>query len=256
MFRAGKRSFVFVRRTNAVLAAIITACCALVEGAEIHDAAELGDLERVKAYLSQDPKQVDTTDAKGRTVLDCAILSGKKELVEFLVEKGATENIFAAAVCGHVDKVAELLKQDPKLANARDKGGKTPLHWAAFYGQKKVVELLLAQKADVNALDNDGFTPLHWAAEFDRSDVVEVLVNNKADFNIKVAKYGWTPLRLAVIHDHIATADVLMKKGSDPNVKDDENIPLLLQAVMSGKKDMVELLLARKADVNAKDSDG
>ena len=95
MFRAGKRSFVFVRRTNAVLAAIITACCALVEGAEIHDAAELGDLERVKAYLSQDPKQVDTTDAKGRTVLDCAILSGKKELVEFLVEKGATENIFA-----------------------------------------------------------------------------------------------------------------------------------------------------------------
>ena len=256
MFRAGKRSFVFVRRTNAVLAAIITACCALVEGAEIHDAAELGDLEKVKTYLSQDPKQVDTTDAKGRTVLDCAILSGKKELVEFLVEKGATENIFAAAVCGHVDKVAELLKQDPKLANARDKGGKTPLHWAAFYGQKKVVELLLAQKADVNALDNDGFTPLHWAAEFDRSDVVEVLVNNKADFNIKVAKYGWTPLRLAVIHDHIATADVLMKKGSDPNVKDDENIPLLLQAVMSGKKDMVELLLARKADVNAKDSDG
>jgi len=254
MRRAGKQ--IFVRKTNAVLAAIITACCALVQGAEIHDAAGFGDLEKVKACLLQDPKQINAADARGKTVLDCAILSGKKELVEFLLEKGATENIFAAAATGHTGKVSEFLKQDPKLVSAKESSGKTALHWAAFYGQKNVVELLLAQKADVNALDGDGFTPLHWAAEFDRSDVAEVLLDNKADFNIKVAKYGWTPLRLAVIHDHIATADVLMKGGSDPNVKDDENIPLLHQAVLSGKKDMVELLLARKANVNTKDADG
>jgi len=252
----GERISAFIRRANTVVVAVITACCALVQGAEIHDAAGFGDLEKVKAYLLQDPKQINTADANGRTVLDCAILSGKKALVEFLLEKGATENIFAAAATGHADKVSEFLKQDPKLISAKDSSGKTPLHWAAFYGQKNVVELLLAQKADVNALDGYGFTPLHWAAEYDRSDVVEVLLNNKADFNIKVANYGWTPLRLAVIHDHIATADVLMKRGSDPNVKDDENIPLLHQAVLSGKKDMVELLLARKANVNTKDADG
>jgi ankyrin repeat protein len=44
--------------------------------------------------------------------------------------------------------------------------------------------------------------------------------------------------------------------GTDPNAKDDQNIPLLHQAVIRGKKEMVELLLDKKADVNTKDWDG
>ena len=62
------------------------------------------------------------------------------------------------------------------------------------------MELLLANKADVNSLDEDGFTPLHWAATFNQSDAVKLLLANKANMNLKVQKYGWTPLRLAVIH--------------------------------------------------------
>src|SRR6266536_4047237 len=180
---------------SAVLAVVIIGWCVAIQGAEIHEAAELGDLERVKAYLSQDPKQIDLVDAKGRTVLARAARSGKKELVEFLLEKGASEDIFAAAIVGQTDKVAAFLKQDPKLINARDSGGKTALHWAALYGQEKVMELLLAEKADVNSLDEDGFTPLHWAATFNQSDAAKVLLANKADTNLKVPKYGWTALR-------------------------------------------------------------
>ena len=247
---------VSITKITGVLAVAIAAWCSTIRGAEIHEAAELGDLERVKACLVKDPKQINAADAKGRTVLDRAVLSGKKEVVEFLLENGATEDIFAAASAGHTNKAAGFLKQDPKLANARDSGGKAALHWAALYGQKKMVELLLAAKADVNLLDADGFTALHWAVMFDRSDVVEVLLANKADLNIKVAKFGWTPLRLAVIHGHLAAAEVLLKGGSDPNVKDADNIPLLHQAIISGNKGMVELLLANKADPNAKDSEG
>ena len=238
------------------MAVAIMGWCVAIQGAEIHEAAELGDLEKVKAYLSQDPKQIDLVDAKGRTVLACATHSGKKELVEFLLEKGASEDIFAAAIVGDTNQVAALLKEDPKLINARDGDGKTALHWAALYGQKKVVELLLAEKADVNSLDGDGFTPLHWAATFNQSDAVKVLLANKADTNLKVQKYGWTPLRLAVIHGHMATAEALLNGGADPNVKDEENIPLLHQAIIRGKKEMVELLLAKKANVNTKDSEG
>ena len=238
------------------LAVVVAACSLAIQAAQIHEAAELGDLEKVKLCLAQDPKQINTEDAKGRTVLARAILSGKKELVDYLLEQGATETIFAAAVAGHTDRVAAFLKQDPKLVNTKDSGGKAPLHWATLYGQKKVVELLLAAKADVNLLDADGFTALHWAAMFDKSEVAAVLLTNKADFTIKVARFGWTPLRLAVIHNHLATAEILLKGGSDPNVKDEENIPVLHQAIVSGNKEMVELLLANKADVNAKDSEG
>ncbi len=129
---------------SAVLAVAIMGWCVAIRGAEIHEAAELGDLEKVKAYLSQDPKQIDLVDAKGRTVLDRAARSGKQDVVEFLLAKGATEDIYTATIVGHVDKVAAFLKQDKKLVNARDSGGKAPLHWAALYGQKKVMELLLA----------------------------------------------------------------------------------------------------------------
>ena len=239
-----------------VLAVAIMGWCVALQGAEIHEAAELGDLARVKAYLSQDPNQIDLLDAKGQTVLARAIRSGKQEVVEFLLAKGAKEDIYAAAVVGHVDKVAAFLKQDKKLVNARDSDGRTPLHWAAIYGQTKVMELLLAEKMDVNLLDGEGFTPLHWAATFNKRDAVELLLSHKADMNIKVEKYGWTPLRLAVIHGHMAAAKALLDGGSDPNVKDDENIPLLHQAVIRGKKEMVELLLDEKADVNKKDSEG
>jgi ankyrin repeat protein len=242
--------------TSAVLAVAIMGWCGAIQGAEIHEAAELGDLEKVRAYLEKDPKLINATDSKGRTVLGRAARSGKKELVEFLLEKGATEDIFAAAIVGHTDKVAAFLKQDPKLINARDSGGKTALHWAALYGQEKVMELLLAEKADVNSLDEDGFTPLHWSATFNQSDAVKVLLANKANMNLKVQKYGWTALRLTVIHGHMATAEALLNGGADPNVKDAENIPLLHQAVIRGKKEMVGLLLDKKADVNTKDSDG
>jgi ankyrin repeat protein len=243
-------------RTSAVLAVAIMGWCGAIEGAEIHEAAELGNLEKVRAYLEQDSKQINATDSKSRTVLGRAARSGKKELVEFLLEKGATEDIFAAAIVGHTDKVAAFLKQDPKLINARDSGGKTALHWAALYGQNKVMELLLANKADVNSLDEDGFTPLHWAATFNQSDAVKLLLANKANMNLKVQKYGWTPLRLAVIHGHMATAEALLNGGADPNLKDEENIPLLNQAVIRGKKEMIELLLDKKADLNKKDSEG
>lgn len=241
---------------SAVLAVTIMGWCGAIHGAEIHEASELGDLEKVRAYLEKDPKQINATDSKVRTVLGRAARSGKKELVEFLLEKGATEDIFAAAIVGHTDKVAAFLKQDPKLINARDSGGKTALHWAALYGQTKVMELLLAKKADVNSLDEDGFTPLHWAATFNQSDAVKLLLANKANMSLKVQKYGWTALRLAVIHGHMATAEALLNGGADPNLKDEENIPLLNQAVIRGKKEMIGLLLDKKADLNKKDSEG
>ena len=243
-------------KTIKFFAVAVAAWCVTLQGAEIHEAAEMGNLVKIKACLSRDPMEINLVDAKGRTVVARAALSGKKEMVEFLLEKGAKEDIHIAAIVGHRDKVATFLKQDKTLLNAKDQGGKAALHWAAFYGQKQVAELLLAEKADVNLLDEGGFTPLHWAAMFDKSDVVSVLLTNKADLTIMVSKFRWTPLRLAVIHGHLATAKTLLIGGADPNVRDDVNIPLLHQAVIRGKKEMVELLLVSKANINYKDPEG
>src|ERR1051325_10191687 len=132
---------------SAVLAVVIMGWCAAIQGADIHQAAELGDLERVKAYLAQDPKQIDLVDAAGRTVLASAARRGKQEVVKFLLANGATEDIFAAVIVGDIEKVAAFLKLDKNLVNAKDSDGRTPLHWAALYGQTKVISLLLPDKA-------------------------------------------------------------------------------------------------------------
>jgi ankyrin repeat protein len=70
--------------------------------------------------------------------------------------------IHDAASIGDLTRVKALLQSDPDLAFSKDsRFGLTPLHVAAFSGHRDVVELLLTNKADVNAKDKDGHTPLH-----------------------------------------------------------------------------------------------
>jgi hypothetical protein len=82
--------------------------------------------------------------------------------------------------------------------------GRTALHWAAFYGNRRIVRSLVASGADVNAQDHDGcavsacgknrphwpslrrrlpcrYTPLHYAADNGASDGVAELLLRGAD---------------------------------------------------------------------------
>ena len=65
---------------------------------------------------------------------------------------------------GDIAKVESLLTKKPEKISAKDKDGKTPLHYAAYFDHNDIAELLIAKGADVKAKDREGFTPLHWAA--------------------------------------------------------------------------------------------
>ena len=54
------------------------------------------------------------------------VLDSDHDLTEFLVERGATLDIHAAARRGRVDVVREWLDRDPSLARARGGDGQTP----------------------------------------------------------------------------------------------------------------------------------
>jgi ankyrin repeat protein len=117
----------------------------------IHDAAQTGDLAKVKSLLKNNPNLVNSTDEMfGNTPLQ------------------------VAAMYGHKD-VAELLLANKAAVNARNKSGQTPLHWAAYGGYKDVADLLLANGADVNATDNIGATPLRVAVHEKHADVADLL---------------------------------------------------------------------------------
>jgi tetratricopeptide (TPR) repeat protein len=66
------------------------------------------------------------------------------------------------AAAGDIDQVKRLVTDGANL-DAKDKSGRTPLHYAAFANRKGMVELLVTWGANHNTKDKDGFTPLHWA---------------------------------------------------------------------------------------------
>ena len=59
----------------------------------------------------------------------------------------------------------------------RDHRGKTPLMWAAAYGQTPTVGKLLQAGADVGARADECETALHLAASNGHHDVVRMLLN-------------------------------------------------------------------------------
>jgi ankyrin repeat protein len=105
---------------------------------------------------------------------------------------------FKAIKKGDVATVKQICSENKVLINAEDKNGYTPLHNAAYYGQKQVVNELISQGANVNATDSKhGTTPLHSAASKKcNSDVVKALLDNGAD-QTKKDSYGKTPLEYA-----------------------------------------------------------
>lgn len=155
--------------------------------------------------------------------------------------------IHDAARNGNLDKVQELLKNDPALVSKRSEGS-TPLHFAAGYGHMDIAKLLLASGADVNAKDSAGETPLHWAGR--RENIVELLLLHRADPNAKDHD-GNTPLHTAAANGRKELAKLLLAHGADVNAKDkDGNTPLQL-AAMCRHWDVTKILLAHGANPGA-----
>lgn len=84
---------------------------------------------------------------------------------------------------------------------------------------------------------------------------VKVALENGARWNVKYEKDG-TPLQLALQKGHKEIAKELLEAGADPNFKTTGdwgiyNPPALHQALLVNDAEMVKLLLAKGADVNA-----
>src|SRR5687767_2074633 len=101
------------------------------------------------------------------------VLDHDGDLSGFLIERGATVDVHAAARLGLLDRLDALVAADPDLVHARGGDGQTPLHFAASVA---VAEYLLAHGADIDALDVDHeSTPAQYMVR-DRQEVARYLV--------------------------------------------------------------------------------
>ena len=129
--------------------------------------------------------------------------------------------------------------------------------WAAAQARDIMsINAFFDARINPNAQDQDGRTALISAAARGDLEVVNVLVQRGADVNVKDKK-GYTALFHAIeaMYDDVALV-LLSQPTLDPNARGKNGATALISYVWRTRRDAVEKLLERGADVNAQDADG
>jgi len=214
------------------------------------DAVKAGKAVQVKTLLDADASLVNARTESGESAILLSIYYGHAEIRELLLARGAKLNIFEAAAAGNLSRLEALENSAPGTIQTFSHDGFTPLHLAAFFGQKSTVDALLTKGADVNAASKNAsaLRPIHSAVAH-RGDpqvalaIARALVAAGAEIN--VAQHGgWTPLHAAAFHGHAAMVDFLLTHGADVRLKADNGQTALAMAV--GKKHAEAAALLRK----------
>jgi ankyrin repeat protein len=155
------------------------------EHLSIHEAAALGNLDRVQHLVTADPTQANAWAVDGFQPLGLACFFGHRPAAELLLARGAEVNAAArnsfqvaalhAALAGPDPDIARSLLAAGADANARQQGGVTPLHEAAHLGRLDVVQLLLDHGADASATDDQGRSAADVARERGHAPVADLL---------------------------------------------------------------------------------
>ena len=167
--------------------------------------------------------------------------------------------IHDAARKGDVKKVQALIAADPKVVYAKDNKGDTPLHVAALHGQLEVAQALIAAGADVNAKNNYApFVPGDlgpYLSPTNHPDPVALLSVHA--FDQRDMRNGYTPLDLATFSARYKpVVELLVAKGADVNAQASSGASPLFWAVLRDQKDEVKFLIDHGANVNAADAYG
>ena len=207
----------------------------------LHRAAFGGNTQIVELLLNAGA-DIDAESQHGLTPLFSAVHNAQVQVVRLLIARGAKVDpkldtgesplhisargfrakVFYERGAGEdwapqqMVEIAQALLDAGADVNALAKGGTSPLHIAARYGNKAMVELLLARGASVNAEDRSGSLPLHYLADSSEENVSEANL--------------------------VETAKVLLAHGARVSQRDQFGSTPLEDAVKAGKKDVARLL--------------
>lgn len=190
---------------------------------ELFDAIEAGDVGRVDAILDADPPAAIARDAHGVSALMRALYRLDGALVDTVKGRVDALDVFEAAAFGDLDRLTELLGDEPSLATSYSGDGFTALHFAAFFGRHEAAQLLVGRGDEVDALGRGWMTgtAMHSAVSRLQSDVIRILLEAGANPNVRQSA-GWTPLHAAAANGDITSVDLLLDAGADPTATNDE----------------------------------
>jgi len=188
------------------------------------EAIRAGDLSKVESLLEADSSLASARDASGASAVLAALYSGRSEIRDLLLARGAQLEIHDAAATGRLDLVKELVEKKPALAKAFSPDGFPVVSLAAVFGHLDVVRFLAEKGADINAVASNGS--------------------------------GYNALTGSVTSGHTELVKWLLETGADPNYRYGPGYTPLLAAAANGRLEIVKLLLAHSADLRATSNDG
>ncbi len=201
------------------------------------------EVDGVRALLAEQPWLAAERDDEGVSPLLRARYRMDRGLVEAVKQHVERLNVFEAAAFGDLDRLSELLGEDPDLIDAMSGDGFTPLHLAAFFGQTDAVRLLLARGAASNVAGTGWMTgtPLHAAAAGSHASIVHLLLEAGADPNTS-QRHGYTPLHSAAANADLESVESLIAAGAALDAKNDDGDTPLTLAEKSGDLVTVEAI--------------
>jgi uncharacterized protein len=152
---------------------------------DVFEAATVGDLDRLRALLDEEPELVRARSVDDGTALHFAAFFNQPEAAKLLIDGGAdieavastfgnVRPLHSAVAASNTTTVLDLLEAgaDP---NARQQGGFTPLHGAAQNGDREAVDALLAKGADPAATSDEGKRAADFSAEKGHDELAALL---------------------------------------------------------------------------------
>jgi Ankyrin repeats (3 copies) len=159
-------------------------------------------------------------------------------------EAAAARALVEAVESGDSQRVASLIASGA-FADARLRGGETPLMRASSRGYSDIARALLDAGADASARRADGFTPLILAAFFGHEDVARLLLERGADASARTA-LGTTAERWAASRGFEGMTTILRAAAQKP-ARAEASAPKARAAKESFKESFEDLSIFSRA---------
>ena len=175
------------------------------------------------------------------TVLMEAVQTGDSALVARLLQAGgnarATGLASAAAAAGSLPLLRLLASAG---ANVREHNDQPLRSAVGRNGSIDVVRFLLERGANPRAMDSNGRNALGGAVAFSNPDIVDLLLDSGADPNQALG--SWTPLMDAAMQGDSAMVELLLQRGANPNLRDENGHTAAEVARRAGHPDVAARL--------------
>jgi len=224
----------------------------------LHYAAYFGNVS-VFEYLMQKGGNLNTVDQRGLTPVWFTVSGQRPAMLRKLMALGADlsiknaqgDNLLFRAITARNPELVQILLGngfDPRQQNGYNM---SPIEHAAGMNSVEIINLLVSKGADLQ-VPSSRIPLLHRASVSPGVDVLHYLLDRDFDIDVK-DNSGRTPLMIAVDFGNLAAARALIMRGADINLANSEGIVPVQIAVKKGSSDLIDLFIAKKANLTVVD---